>query len=319
MRLFQNANFDFISKRKLAYMISGALLLVGVVAGTYFQVTRGSWANYGVDFTGGTLVQVRFEESTSVGELRTLLGATMPGTEVIRFGSEDEYLIRAPQFAEQGTDVADQIVGVLEQRFAAESFEVVRTEGVGPKIGAELQQKALLAVFLSLAFTLIYLAIRFEWRFGVAAVIATLHDMLFALGMISLFQIEVSLTTVAAVLTIIGYSLNDTIIVFDRIRENLKATGRRQDTFEILNRSINETLPRTVLTSGSTLTTLLALYMLGGEIIREFALILILGIGIGTYSSVFIAAPVLLEIERRWGVRKSSPRAARPARAGAAV
>jgi preprotein translocase SecF subunit len=162
--------------------------------------------------------------------------------------------------------------------------------------------------------TLAYLAFRFEWRFGLAAVIATLHDILLTLGLVSLLQLEVALATVAAILTIIGYSLNDTIIIFDRVRENLKA-GRREDFVALLNRSINETLPRTVVTSGTTLVTLIALFLLGGDIIRPFALILILGILLGTLSSIFIAAPALRAIEKKWpGQRKKASRPARPAR-----
>ncbi len=178
---------------------------------------------------------------------------------------------------------------------------MVRTEAVGPTIGAELQQKALLAILMSFALTLVYLAFRFEWRFGVAAVIATIHDILITLGFISVLRLEVSLPTVAAVLTIIGYSLNDTIVVFDRVRENLKGPRRRDPYIDVLNGSINEVLPRTVMTSGTTFAVLFALFILGGTIIRDFALILMLGVVIGTYSSIFVASPALLEIEERTG------------------
>jgi preprotein translocase SecF subunit len=172
------------------------------------------------------------------------------------------------------------------------------TDAVGPKVGSELQRKAGLAILMSFALTLIYLAFRFEWRFGVAAIIATFHDITIAIGFISLLNIEITLATVAAILTILGYSLNDTIVVFDRIRENLKK--RRKDKYkDIINSSINETLPRTVLTSGTTLATLLALFILGGAVVRPFALVLIIGIVIGTYSSIFVASPTLLEIEER--------------------
>jgi preprotein translocase subunit SecF len=174
-----------------------------------------------------------------------------------------------------------------------------REESVGAKVGSELQTRALLAILISFAATLIYLAFRFEWRFGVAAVIATAHDIVLTLGLLSILRVEVSLTTVAAVLTIVGYSLNDTIVIFDRIRENLQ-TARRPDFIALLNRSINETLPRTVLTTGTTIVTLLALFLFGGVIIRDFALILIAGIVLGTYSSIFVAAPALYEIEKRY-------------------
>ena len=181
---------------------------------------------------------------------------------------------------------------------------MVRTELVGPKIGAELQQKAALAILFSFALTLVYLAIRFEFRFGVAAVIATVHDSLITLGFLALFQVEIALPTVAAILTIIGYSLNDTIVVFDRVRENLNAKGgRREDPVGLVNRSINETLPRTVLTSGTTLGVLMALLVFGGAVIRDFTTVLILGVLVGTYSSIFVASPALLEIQRRWGTK----------------
>jgi preprotein translocase subunit SecF len=182
---------------------------------------------------------------------------------------------------------------------------VVRTEAVSAKVGDELQQKAMIAILLSFAATLIYLAFRFEWRFGLAAVVATMHDTLITLGIISIFRMEVSLTTVAAILTIVGYSLNDTIVIFDRIRENLKKAGRKVDLVPLLDRSINETLPRTVLTGGSVIATLAALAILGGSTIRGFAVIMLIGVLIGTYSSIFVASPVLYEIEKRWGVKKA--------------
>jgi preprotein translocase subunit SecF len=319
MRLFANANYDFIGRRRTAYVLSAALLVLALLAGAYWQITRGSWLNYGVDFTGGTIVQVIFKEPTTVAEVRAAVDAVLPGTEITRFGGENEFLVRAPVFSEEGTSTAEQLVLGLVDRYGQGAFEVVRTEAVGPKIGGELQQKALFAILLSLAATLAYLAVRFEWRFGVAAVIATAHDVLLSLGLISTFRLEVALPTVAAVLTIVGYSLNDTIVIFDRVRENMKKVGRRMELSEILNLSINETLPRTVLTSTTTLATLFALFVLGGSTIREFALILLVGILIGTYSSIFVASPVLLEIERRWKHKESGAKGSKPARAGARV
>jgi len=315
MRLFANANYDFIGKRRTAYAIAGALLGLFFVAAIVFQVSRGSWLNYGVDFTGGTLVQVRFEQPASANDLRAIL----PGTEITRFGGENEYLIRAPVY-EEGTDASAPVVAALQERYGEGAFQVVRTEAVGAKIGGELQQRALMAILVSFVFVLIYLALRFEWRFGVAAVVATAHDVLFSLGMISALQLEVSLPTVAAVLTVLGYSLNDKIVVFDRARENLKRTGRREDFAGVLNRSINETLPRTILTSVTTAAALLALFLFGGEIIRGFSTIMLVGVVVGTFSSIFIASPVLLEIEKRWpSTAKKGSRTSRTARAGAAV
>ena len=190
------------------------------------------------------------------------------------------------------------------------AFEIDRTELVGAKVGGELQQKAALAILFSFVLTLIYLAFRFELRFGLAAVIATAHDIMITLGFLAIFRVEIALPTVAAILTIVGYSLNDTIIVFDRIRENMHKKGaRKRDPVELIDESINETLPRTVLTSGTTLAVLLALLLLGGDVIRNFTVVLILGIAIGTYSSIFVASPALLEIQKRWGEGRSRPRA----------
>ncbi|MFW6330884.1 MAG: protein translocase subunit SecF [Gemmatimonadota bacterium] len=210
------------------------------------------------------------------------------------------------EFAEEGTNTSDLISMALAEAYGEDAVTVIRTEAVGPKIGGELQTKALLAILMSFALTLIYLAFRFEWRFGVAAVIATMHDILITLGFISALRLEVSLPTVAAVLTIIGYSLNDTIVVFDRVRENLTGPRRRDPYIDIINRSINDVLPRTVMTSGTTFVVLLALFILGGSIIRDFALILMLGVVIGTYSSIFVASPALLEIEERTGEQHGS-------------
>jgi preprotein translocase subunit SecF len=318
MRVLENTNFEFIRHRRLAYVVSGVLIGLALIMAVFWQVTRGSWLNYGVDFTGGTLVQIQFQEPVEVEDVRSAIEAVIPRTEVTRFGGENEFLIRAPQFGVEAESGARQIESALGGRFGADKFEVTRVEAVGPKVGSELQRKAATAVILSFLATLVYLAFRFEWRFGLAAVIATVYDTLLTLGIISAFRLEVSLTTVAAVLTIIGYSLNDKIVVFDRIRDNLKRTGRRESYIAILDRSINDTLSRTVMTGGSTLAVLLALLVLGGPIIRDFALILFLGIVIGTFSSIFIASPILLEVEERWGGEGKARAGAKPARAAGA-
>lgn len=316
MRFFQNADYKFIESRRTAYMASAAVIAVGILAMLVFGFTDRGWVNYGVDFTGGTILQVEFQEPTTVADVRGSLG-TMQRAEVTQFGSEREYLIRVPEFVEEGTNTSDIIQATLADSYGAGSFDVVRTEAVGPKIGAELQQKALLAILMSFALTLVYLAFRFEWRFGVAAVVATVHDILITLGFISALRIEVSLPTVAAVLTIIGYSLNDTIVVFDRVRENFQGPRRRDPYIDVINRSINDVLPRTVMTSGTTFAVLLALFILGGAIIRDFALILMLGVVIGTYSSIFVASPALLEIEERTGDEHKTKTPRTTARAGA--
>lgn len=312
VKFFANANYKFIEIRKIAYVGTAVVLGLSLSAAIFYQVTKGSWLNYGVDFAGGTLLQLRFEEETSVADIRAPIEARFPGSQITRFGGENEFLVRAPRFTTGGGSVADQITSVLREN-NARKFTVVRTEAVGPKVGSELQEKAILAILLSFGATLIYLAFRFEWRFGLAAIVATAHDIFITMGIISLFQMEVSLTTVAAILTIVGYSLNDTIVIFDRIRENLKKGGRKVNLVPLLNRSINETLPRTVLTAGGTLACLLALALLGGSTIRDFALIMFMGILLGTYSSIFVASPVLYEIEKRfgWGGASHSEKAAR--------
>lgn len=299
-RLFANANYDFISRRRPAYVVSATALLISVAAAIFWQTTRGSWVNYGVDFTGGTIVQVVVEGAGGISEVRGAIGSQVPGTSITEFGSADEFLIRTPGAAgDDATAGSDAVTRLLRDRFGDDNVRVERTEAVSAKVGGELQTKALLAILISFAATLIYIAFRFEWRFGVASIIATLHDIILTLGVLSVFQLEISLPTVAAVLTIVGYSLNDTIVIFDRIRENLR-TARRHEFLAVLNRSINDTLPRTVLTSGTTLVTLFSLFFFGTGMIREFALILIVGVLLGTYSSIFVAAPALLEIEKRF-------------------
>lgn len=302
MWLFREAKYPFIDMRRKAYVVSGTLLALGVGAMVVNTFSIGNWQNYGVDFTGGSLVQVRFNEPTNDNELREALGGD-DAPPITRFGADNEFVVRAPLADTVGIDqIAAEIGAMVAASYGDGAFEIVRQELVGPKIGAELQQKAALAILFSLVLTLVYIAVRFEFRFGVASVIATAHDVLVTLGFLALFRVEISLPTVAAILTILGYSLNDTIVVFDRIRENLNARGgRREDPYRMVNRSINETLPRTVLTSGTTLAVLLSLLILGGAVIRDFTMVLILGVLIGTYSSIFIASPALLEIQRRYG------------------
>jgi preprotein translocase subunit SecF len=299
MRIFAEANYPFLSWRRKAYVASAALLLLGVGAMGLNVASLGSWLNYGVDFAGGTLVHVDFEREVQADELR----GVNPAWQITRFGepAEYEYVIRIPTFEERlDVDPAEEVTAALAGTFGEGTFDIVRTEAVGPRVGAELQERALLAILLSFVLTLAYVAIRFEWRFGVAAITATAHDILITLGFIAALRMEVSVATVAAFLTIVGYSLNDTIVVFDRVRENLAKRMRGVSYAGVIDRSINETLPRTVLTSGTTLITLLSLYLFGGAVIRDFALVLILGIAIGTFSSIFVASPALAAIESKW-------------------
>ena len=319
MRLFENARYPFMEWRTRAYLITAVLLVVGIGAMVYNVTSIGSWLKYGVDFTGGSLVQVDFKRPTTVEQIRT--AAARGGHddwEIARFGSGDEFVIRMPTFSQEaGSDAAVRVAQGLSSSYQPADFQVVRTEALGAKVGDELQLKALWAILLSFAATLVYLGFRFEWRFGLAAIIATAHDILITLGFLAATRTEISLSTIAALLTIVGYSLNDTIVVFDRIRENLAKPHRPGASYmQLLNTSINETLSRTVLTGGSTLATLLSLYFFGGGVIRDFALVLLLGIVIGTFSSIFVASPALYEIEKRWPKynTKGKPRTSSPAK-----
>lgn len=302
MRFFKQADFQFLQDRRKAYVVSAVLLAVGLAA----LVARGG-LSYGVEFTGGTLMQVQFEESTSVGELREILNSEgLTGVQLQGFGEVNEFLIRVQTFEAGGAqDIGDMVRAALDAGYGEGGYDVLRVEAVGPKVGSELQTKAVTAILLSFLLTLAYLAFRFEWRFGVAAVVATLHDILLTFGFIAIMNVEITLATVAAILTIVGYSLNDTIVTFDRMRENLRK-HRKEDYVKLLNRSINEVLPRTVMTSVTTFVTLLALFLFGGQVIRPFALVLILGVAVGTYSSIYVASPALLEIDS-WLERRRAP------------
>jgi len=301
IKVFANANYDFLSKRKIAILLTALFVIPG-----FIWILFGG-LNYSIEFTGGTIVQVRANSDTiDVGDVRTALSAgALSSAEINEFGARNEFVIRA-RLGETGDTteagaqrVALEVTRSLESAFGPGSFTLQRREAVGPKVGSELRQRAMLAILLSFIVTLVYLAFRFEWRFGVAAIIATLHDIMATIAFMRYLNLEVSLVLVSAILTVIGYSLNDTIVVFDRVRENLHKY-KRDDFAGVLNRSLNETLPRTVLTGGATLLALLSLLLLAGEVLRPFSWVMLFGIVTGTFSSVYIASPVLLYIERRW-------------------
>jgi preprotein translocase subunit SecF len=260
--------------------------------------------NYSIEFTGGAAIQVRTVTAVGVARIRSSLEAGgVAGAEVTTFGSDREYLIRA-RLADTASDASPQAVReavtrALDAGLGAGTYQIDRTEAVGPKVGRELQRKALLAILMSFVVILVYLAIRFEWRFGVAAVAATAHDVLATLSFMSILNLEVSLVLVAAVLTVLGYSLNDKIVILDRVRENLRKY-RRQNLQDILNLSVNETLPRTFLTGGSTFATTLVLSFFAGEVIKPFAVVMSFGILVGTFASIYVSPPILLWIEQRW-------------------
>jgi len=300
LRIFHDTHYDFIRWWKTAIILTA----IFVVAGLGSLAIKG--INYSIDFTGGTLMQLEFKQPPDVADIRAAVeGSGVKNPEVQQFGSDREFTVRAQDHRDvtaQGAgaeSVADEIAAALKQKFGADAFTVKRTEAVGPRVGSELRRGAALALGISFLVTLVYLAIRFEWRFGVAAVIATAHDVLTTLAFLKLMHLEVSLTVIAAILTVLGYSLNDTIIIFDRVREDLKKK-RNEPLYDTLNRSINETLPRSVMTHATTFLATLALLLFAGEVIRPFAWVMVFGIVTGTFSSIYIAGPVLLWIERKW-------------------
>jgi protein-export membrane protein SecD/preprotein translocase SecF subunit len=299
-RLLKNAAFDFVGMRRKAYAGTAALLLVGLG----FLGARG--VRYSVEFTGGTLHQVKTVAVADPARIRDALEARgIPGAEIQRFGGATEFTIRAGLAAAGvGGDAdlessATTVSGALEDAVGTGQFELTRTEAVGPKVGGELRVQAVLAILLSFLAVLGYLAYRFEWRFGVAAIGATAHDILVTIAFIAVLDLEISLVIVAALLTVVGYSLNDTIVIFDRVREKLRQR-RGAGLAEVLNGAVNETLPRTLLTGGTALATLAALAGFGGEVIRPFAVVMFFGIFTGTFSSIFIASPILAYIHGRW-------------------
>ena len=296
--LFTNLNIRFLSLRNIGFGASAAVLLIGVVSILGINGIRP-----GIDFAGGTLLELHFEPAVQVEDIRGQLDRVPVGdaeidlskSEIKQFGSENDILIRVTESGE-GTEVADGIMEVLESGFAASIAEmewIRRQEKVGPKIGSELSSAAVRAVLVALALILLYMAWRFHrFLYGIAAVVALFHDVLITLGLLSLFDIEITLAVVAALLAIVGYSLNDTIVVFDRIRENLH-TARRQGFDGTVNQSINECLSRTLITSVTTLLAVLVLMIFGGEVNRDFTITLMIGVVVGTYSSIFVASPVL--------------------------
>ena len=301
LRIFHNTKYDFIKWWKVAAISTIAFMAIGLAS---FAFTGG--VNYSVEFTGGTLVQLKFTQAADAGKIRSALDAAgIRGAEVQQFGGPDEYIVRAQeaslvsQQAAGAEKVADQIRTALDKSLGASSYTVVRKESISPKVGEELSRNAVIAMVLVSLATLIYLAFRFEWRFGVAAVVATLHDTLITIAFIKLLHLEVSLTVVAAILTLLGYSMNDTIIIFDRVRENLKTSGK-QSLYDVLNRSINDTLPRSIMTHATTFAASLALLIFAGEVIRPFAWVMTFGIFVATFSSIYVAGPVLLWIEEKF-------------------
>lgn len=303
LRILHGTKIDFVKPWRIAVGVTIAFIAAGFIMLGVHEARHGSALAQSIEFTGGTLMQLEFKEPPDVGQIRaTVDAAGFPGSEIQQFGTDRSFTVRAAGHVEEAGAVentAKQIQTALEKQFGTDNVKVVRTEIIGPRVGKELTRNAALAILISLGVTLIYLAFRFEWRFGVAAVIATGHDLLSTLAFLAIWRIEVSLTVVAALLTVIGYSLNDTIIIFDRVREDLKK-NRTDSLYVVLNKAINETLPRSVLTHVTVALATLSLLLFAGEVIRPFSWIMLFGIVTGTFSSIYIAGPVLLWIEHRW-------------------
>jgi preprotein translocase subunit SecF len=299
-----DTRIDFIGKRNYALVISTIAILISL--GSIFL--HGG-LKYGVDFAGGILLQIKFSKSVDISEVRSALEATGSKDAMVqKFGGENEFLIRIEKSSEDLETLSKKIQGSLQQKFMDKPLEVRRAEVVGPKVGKDLKKKALWAVGLSFAAILVYVAFRFHtFSYGMGGIVALIHDVIVTYGAISIFNLEYSLSILAVILTIIGFSINDTIVIFDRVRENLKKM-RKENLETIFNISVNETLGRTILTSGTVMMVVLILFFFGGPVIHDFTTAMIVGLISGTYSTVYIASPVVLFWEQHITSRKKRSR-----------
>ncbi len=282
------SDYKFLNHRKKFYIVSGIAIIFSLLL-LFFK-----GLNLGIDFKGGTLIEVS-TTNTNIGELRNILSPNFNEVSLQEFGNENTIIIRLQN---ENNQESIQTVNKVKELISTKVDEFRRSEFVGPTISSELLWKGFQAVSFALFAILIYIWFRFEWQFGFGAVVALTHDVLFTLGILSIFSIEFSLSTIAAVLTIAGYSINDTVVIFDRVRENLRKY-KKLELIDLFNMSINNTLSRTVMTSITTLLALLSLFLFGGEVIKPFALTMIIGVLVGTYSSIFIAVPTLLVFKFR--------------------
>ena len=295
-----NSKIKFLSLRKPAFILSLVLIICSVLIYSFKGL------NFGIDFRGGTLIEVETSESENLSNLRSILNNLELGDiQVQEFGSAKNILIRVEQQA-GGDQVQQNVVNIVKTALNTSLSSDVnfrRTEVVGPKVSSELIKAGVIAIVVAVFAMLVYIWFRFEWQFSLGAVIALIHDVLLTLGIFSLLQLEFNLSIIAAILTIVGYSMNDTVVVYDRVRENLRKY-RKKEIIDLLNISINETLSRTIMTSVTTLLALLSLYIFGGSVIKGFTFAMIWGVLVGTYSSIFIAAPLLnyLKVKRDWSV-----------------
>jgi len=300
MQFFQTPNIDFASKRRIAYILSLSLFVIGMV----HLIIKGG-PNLGIDFKGGTSIQMRFADIVLTDKIRNaLIPVGLANSEIKQLGGGEEYVIRVEQIEKiSASEMAKIVEDAISKGLPDVKYEIRKVDVVGPKIGGELRRAAVFAILLSLILILIYIGWRFEFLFAMGAIIALFHDVLITLGIFSIMNYELSLKEIAAFLTIVGYSLNDTIVVYDRIRENLKVM-RSENLIVIVNRSINQVLSRTVITSLTTFIVVLILFVFGGSVIRGFAFTMLVGIVIGTYSSIFVASPVILEWQMRHGGKR---------------
>jgi preprotein translocase subunit SecF len=317
IQVFKHVKIDWLANRRIFIAISILLMLAGLSSAVYRQVKHpnGTEAfNMGVDFKGGTVVTVKFKQRPSAEEIRDALSATGARDAIIQPVTDkpDTVLIKMPlegggEGSQTSVDIGRARVRNGLNKFGAENdaFEIIGTDAVGAVAGAQLRNKAIATTLAALVGILLYIAFRFEWTYGAAAVIAVFHDVLVTLGFFSIFQWEVSLTVIAALLTLVGFSVNDTIVVFDRIREN-RRLHRRESLYKITNDSINQTLSRTIITSGLVFLSVLSMVLFGGEVLRGFSLALLIGVAFGTYSSIAIASPIMVWWEQRLEVSNRS-------------
>jgi len=291
LEILGKTNIDFMGKRHVAFLFSGIMVLLGIIA--VVQIGRGA-ANLGIDFAGGTAVELKFEKPIRIDEARKALESQgLTNADLQEFVNDNKLLVRVKAGTTIEEKIADRIVAVFRKEFADNAFVVQSSTEIGPTIGKKLQQDALIAILISFIGIIVYIAARFEFRFGVAAAIATFHDVLAVLGAFYLLDKEITLLVVTALLTLAGYSLTDTVVVFDRIRENLKSR-RRDSTESIINNAINQVLSRTIVTSLTVVLVLIPLTIGGGAVLHDFSLALLSGVIFGTYSSVFVASPLLV-------------------------
>ncbi len=291
IEILGKTNIDFMGKRYYAFLFSGILVLLGLLA--VVQIWRGA-ANLGIDFAGGTSVQLKFDSPIRIEEARTALESHgVRNAELQEFTQDNKLLIRVKASTTIEEKIADRVVAIFNSEFRANKFVVDSSTEIGPTVGEKLQQDALLAILISFAGIILYIAARFEFRFGIAAAVSTFHDVLAVLGLFYVLDKEITLLVVTALLTLAGYSLTDTVVVFDRIRENLRM--RRRDRIEsIINNGVNQVLSRTIVTSLTVVLVLIPLTLAGGEVLHDFSLALLVGVIFGTYSSVFVASPILV-------------------------